>query len=54
MVALDTTPAGHARASSEIVKTLVEALVLVIIVVFIFLQGWRADADSHCSPCRFR
>ena len=26
----------------EIVKTLFEALVLVIIVVFIFLQGWRA------------
>ena len=26
----------------EIVKTLIEALVLVILVVFIFLQGWRA------------
>ena len=26
----------------EIVKTLLEALVLVIIVVFVFLQGWRA------------
>jgi HAE1 family hydrophobic/amphiphilic exporter-1 len=40
-VPLDTTLAVTAGIS-EIVKTLIEALVLVVIVVFIFLQGWRA------------
>jgi len=40
-VALDTTLAVTAGIH-EIYKTLGEALVLVIIVVFIFLQGWRA------------
>ena len=40
-VALDTTLAVSAGIH-EIYKTLVEALVLVIIVVYIFLQGWRA------------
>lgn len=40
-VALDTTTA--VRASIEEIKhTLIEALVLVIVVVFVFLQGWRA------------
>jgi len=38
---LDTTLAVT-EGMKEIVHTLVEALVLVIIVVFIFLQGWRA------------
>jgi len=41
VVALDTTLAVTAGIK-EIVHTLVEAIVLVIIVVFIFLQGWRA------------
>ncbi len=41
VVALDTTLAVT-EGMKEIVKTLVEALVLVIIVVFLFLQGWRA------------
>ena len=41
VVALDTTLAVTAGIQ-EIEKTLVEALILVIIVVFIFLQGWRA------------
>ncbi|MDF2458337.1 MAG: acriflavin resistance plasma rane protein [Nitrospira sp.] len=41
VVSLDTTQAVRAGIK-EIVKTLVEALVLVIIVVYIFLQGWRA------------
>ncbi len=41
VVALDTTLAVR-EGIKEIVKTLWEALVLVIIVVFIFLQGWRA------------
>jgi HAE1 family hydrophobic/amphiphilic exporter-1 len=40
-VALDTTLAVT-EGMKEIQKTLVEALILVIIVVFIFLQGWRA------------
>jgi len=38
---LDTTLAVT-EGMQEIVKTLFEAMVLVIIVVFIFLQGWRA------------
>ena len=41
VVALDTTLAVT-EGIKEIKKTLFEALVLVIIVVFIFLQGWRA------------
>ena len=41
ITALDTTLAVSAGIH-EIYKTLGEALVLVIIVVFIFLQGWRA------------
>jgi HAE1 family hydrophobic/amphiphilic exporter-1 len=40
-IALDTT-LPVTEGISEIVHTLVEALVLVIIVVYIFLQGWRA------------
>jgi hydrophobic/amphiphilic exporter-1 (mainly G- bacteria), HAE1 family len=40
-VALDTT-LPVTEGISEIVHTLVEAIVLVIIVVFLFLQGWRA------------
>lgn len=40
-VSLDTTQAVT-EGINEIVKTLLEALVLVIIVVFVFLQGWRA------------
>src|SRR2546426_7043577 len=41
VTALDTSLAVTAGIH-EIVKTLVEALVLVVIVVFIFLQGFRA------------
>jgi hydrophobic/amphiphilic exporter-1 (mainly G- bacteria), HAE1 family len=40
-VALDTTQSVR-EGIKEILHTLFEALVLVIIVVFIFLQGWRA------------
>src|SRR5918999_1327130 len=40
-VSLDTTLAVT-EGIKEIVKTLFEALALVIIVVYIFLQGWRA------------
>jgi HAE1 family hydrophobic/amphiphilic exporter-1 len=41
VVSLDTTQAVS-EGMKEIVKTLWEALLLVVIVVFIFLQGWRA------------
>jgi HAE1 family hydrophobic/amphiphilic exporter-1 len=41
VVALDTTKAVTA-GMTDIVKTLVIAIILVIIVVYIFLQGWRA------------
>src|SRR5512137_1465077 len=40
-IALDTTQAVR-EGIKEIITTLYEALILVIIVVFIFLQGWRA------------
>jgi HAE1 family hydrophobic/amphiphilic exporter-1 len=40
-VSLDTTLAVS-EGIHEIYKTLIEALILVILVVFIFLQGWRA------------
>ncbi len=40
-VSLDTTKAVTA-GMEEIIKTLFEALALVVLVVFIFLQGWRA------------
>ncbi len=39
--ALDTTLAVHAGIE-EIIHTLLEAVVLVILVVFLFLQNWRA------------
>ncbi|MGD0303369.1 MAG: multidrug efflux RND transporter permease subunit [Candidatus Acidiferrales bacterium] len=41
VVALDTT-LPVTEGIHEILKTLLEALILVIIVVYIFLQGWRA------------
>jgi len=40
-VSLDTTLAVT-EGIREIIKTLIEALVLVILVVYVFLQGWRA------------
>ena len=40
-VSLDTTAAVR-EGIKEVLKTLYEAMILVIIVVFIFLQGWRA------------
>ena len=40
-VALDTTLAVKA-SMTDIEHTLIEAIILVIIVVFLFLQGWRA------------
>jgi HAE1 family hydrophobic/amphiphilic exporter-1 len=47
-ISLDTTRALTA-GMDEIVHTLIEALVLVIIVVFLFLQGWRATLIPLCA-----
>jgi HAE1 family hydrophobic/amphiphilic exporter-1 len=47
-VSLDQTLAVT-EGMREIVKTLFAALVLVIIVVFIFLQGWRATLIPLCA-----
>ena len=44
-----TRRAPSPKACIEIVKTLVEALALVILVVFIFLQGWRATLIPLCA-----
>jgi HAE1 family hydrophobic/amphiphilic exporter-1 len=48
VVGLDTTRAVTA-GMHEIVYTLIEALVLVILVVFVFLQGWRATLIPLCA-----
>ncbi|HYL81123.1 MAG TPA: efflux RND transporter permease subunit, partial [Candidatus Acidoferrum sp.] len=48
VVGLDTTKAVR-EGIHEIVKTLFEALVLVVIVVFVFLQGWRATLIPACA-----
>src|SRR3954454_736447 len=47
-ISLDTTRAVTA-GMQEIVYTLLEALALVILVVFIFLQGWRATLIPLCA-----
>ena len=47
-VSLDQTLAVT-QGMQEIVKTLIEALVLVVLVVFIFLQGWRATLIPLCA-----
>ncbi len=36
---------------NEVVKTLIEAIILVVIVMFVFLQNWRATLIP-ASPCR--
>ena len=48
IVSLDTTLAVS-EGMHDIMRTLVIALVLVIIVVFIFLQGWRASIIPLCA-----
>jgi HAE1 family hydrophobic/amphiphilic exporter-1 len=48
VVGLDTTRAVTA-GMHEIIFTLLEALVLVILVVFVFLQGWRATLIPLCA-----
>src|SRR6201994_2748473 len=47
-VSLDQTLAVT-EGMSEIVKTLFEALALVVLVVFVFLQGWRATLIPLCA-----
>src|SRR5436853_6823426 len=47
-VSLDQTLAVT-EGMREIVKTLFEALALVVVVVFIFLQGWRATLIPLCA-----
>ncbi|MEI6352007.1 MAG: multidrug efflux RND transporter permease subunit [Verrucomicrobiota bacterium] len=47
-VSLDTTQAVT-EGMREILYTLGEALILVVIVVFIFLQGWRATLIPLCA-----
>ncbi len=47
-VALDTTRAVSAGIDA-IVHTLLEAIVLVLLVVFLFLQGWRATLIPLCA-----
>ena len=41
VVPFDTTPFVRA-ALHEVVKTLIEAIILVVCVMFLFLQNWRA------------
>jgi HAE1 family hydrophobic/amphiphilic exporter-1 len=48
VVSLDQT-LSVTEGISEILKTLFEALALVVLVVFIFLQGWRATLIPLCA-----
>ena len=48
VVSLDQTLAVS-EGMDEIVKTLVEAIILVVVVVFIFLQNWRATIIPLCA-----
>src|SRR6516165_4558086 len=47
-ISLDQTDSVR-EGMREIVKTLVEAILLVVVVVFIFLQGWRATLIPLCA-----
>jgi hydrophobic/amphiphilic exporter-1 (mainly G- bacteria), HAE1 family len=47
-VSLDQT-LSVTEGMQEIVKTLLEALALVVLVVFVFLQGWRATLIPLCA-----
>ena len=47
-VSLDQTDSVR-EGMREIVKTLFEAILLVVLVVFIFLQGWRATLIPLCA-----
>jgi hydrophobic/amphiphilic exporter-1 (mainly G- bacteria), HAE1 family len=47
-ISLDQTDSVR-EGMRDIVKTLVEAVLLVVVVVFIFLQGWRATLIPLCA-----
>src|SRR5947207_2697475 len=47
-ISLDQT-LSVTQGISEVLKTLLEALALVVLVVFIFLQGWRATLIPLCA-----
>src|SRR5437588_4905139 len=47
-ISLDQTLAVR-EGMSEILKTVFEALALVVLVVFVFLQGWRATLIPLCA-----
>src|SRR6478609_6404142 len=47
-ISLDQTDSVR-EGMRDIVKTLVEAILLVVVVVFIFLQGWRATLIPLCA-----
>ena len=48
-------PTEFIQASVDaVIDTLFEALLLVVIVVILFLQTWRAALHSRCSPSRCR
>ena len=47
-ISLDQTDSVR-EGMREIVKTLVEAILFVVVVVFIFLQGWRATLIPLCA-----
>jgi multidrug efflux pump len=47
-ISLDQTDSVR-EGMREIVKTLLEAIALVVVVVFIFLQGWRATLIPLCA-----
>lgn len=48
VISLDTTK-SVVEGMNEILSTLVEAMILVVIVVFLFLQGWRATLIPLCA-----
>src|SRR3954452_17237411 len=48
VISLDTTQAVSA-GMHEIIYTLIQALALVVLVVFVFLQGWRATLIPLCA-----
>src|SRR5499425_1104601 len=47
-ISLDQTDSVR-EGMREIVKTLVEAILFVVVVVFVFLQGWRATLIPLCA-----
>ena len=42
------------QSVNAVMETIVEAVILVVLVVILFLQTWRAADHSHWSPFRSR